>query len=99
MELLVHALSAVRSWLCVSRLVETLNQARVHHATYFPHPLTHYYCFLQALHDPLARNKTFEVCAEYTASRGLEMYELVAHLPDKSNNYLSPALATLEKNT
>lgn len=53
----------------------------------------------QALHDPLARNKTFEVCAEYAASSGLEMYELVAHLPDKNNNYLSPALATLEKNT
>ena len=54
---------------------------------------------LQALHNPLARNKTFEVCAEYAASSGLEMYELVAHLPDKNNNYLSPALATLEKNT
>jgi hypothetical protein len=54
---------------------------------------------LQALHDPQARNKTFEVCYEYTPEEGLEMYELVAHLPDKSNNYLSPALATLEKNT
>ena len=54
---------------------------------------------MQALHDPVARNKTFEVCAEYAAASGLEMYELVAHLPDKNNNYLSPALATLEKNT
>lgn len=99
MVILVHALSAVRSWLWVSGAVETLNQAFVHHAIQFHHRLIHYYSFLQALHDPLARNKTFEVCAEYAASRGLEMYELVAHLPDKSNNYLSPALATLEKNT
>ena len=56
-------------------------------------------CTLQALHDPLARNKTFEVCQEYAAAGGLEKYELVAHLPDRNNNYLSPALATLEKNT
>lgn len=54
---------------------------------------------LKALHDPLARNKTFEVCWEYTPEEGLETYELVAHLPDKANNYLSPALATLSKNT
>jgi hypothetical protein len=52
---------------------------------------------LKALHDPLARNKTFEVCWEYTPEAGLEQYELVAHLPDKSNNYLTPALATLRK--
>ena len=54
---------------------------------------------LKALHDPLARNKTFEVCWEYTPEEGLEQYELVAHLPDKANNYLSPALATLQRNT
>ncbi|GAB4821141.1 hypothetical protein N2152v2_008187 [Parachlorella kessleri] len=54
---------------------------------------------LKALHDPLARNKTFEVCWEYTPEEGLEQYELVAHLPDKSNNYLSPALASLRSNT
>lgn len=54
---------------------------------------------LKALHDPLARNKTFEVCWEYTPEQGLENYELVAHLPDKANNYLSPALATLQSNT
>lgn len=54
---------------------------------------------LKALHDPLGRNKTFEVCWEYTPEAGLEAYELVAHLPDKANNYLSPALATLQKNT
>ena len=34
----------------------------------------------------------------YTPEDG-SMYELVAHLPDKSNNYLTPALLTLEKNT
>ncbi|CAG9461795.1 unnamed protein product [Pedinophyceae sp. YPF-701] len=54
---------------------------------------------LRSMHDPLARNKTFEVCYEYTPEQGLETYELVAHLPDRSNNYLSPALATLESNT
>ena len=54
---------------------------------------------VKSLHDTAARNKTFEVCYEYTPERGLEMYELVAHLPDKSNNYLGPALAGLQKNT
>ena len=54
---------------------------------------------LKALHDPEACNKSFEVCYEYTPASGLEMYELVAHLPDKANNYLGPALAGLERNT
>lgn len=54
---------------------------------------------VKSLHDTAARNKTFEVCYEYTPEKGLEMYELVAHLPDKSNNYLGPALAGLQKNT
>lgn len=54
---------------------------------------------LKALHDATARNKTFDVCWEYTPEEGLESYELVAHLPDKANNYLSPALATLQRNT
>lgn len=54
---------------------------------------------VKSLHDPAARNKTFEVCYEYTPEKGLEMYELVAHLPGKSNNYLGPALASLQKNT
>lgn len=52
---------------------------------------------VKALHDPTARNKSFDVCYEYTDGQGL--YELVAHLPDKSNNYLTPALQLLEKNT
>ncbi|CAI5532276.1 unnamed protein product [Closterium sp. Naga37s-1] len=38
---------------------------------------------VKALHDPTARNKSFDV----------------AHLPDRANNYLTPALAQLEKNT
>jgi hypothetical protein len=54
---------------------------------------------LKALHDPLARNKAFDVGYEYAPDGGLTNFELVAHLPDKANNYLSPALAVLEKNT
>lgn len=52
---------------------------------------------VKALHDPAARNKSFDVCYEYTDGQGL--YELVAHLPDKANSYLTPALQLLEKNT
>ncbi|XP_076899316.1 protein HIGH CHLOROPHYLL FLUORESCENCE PHENOTYPE 173, chloroplastic-like [Bidens hawaiensis] len=54
---------------------------------------------VKALHDPTARNKSFDVCYEYVAEPGKELYELVAHLPDKANNYLTPALSALEKNT
>lgn len=54
---------------------------------------------VKALHDSTARNKSFDVCYEYVAEQGKELYELVAHLPDKSNNYLTPALSVLEKNT
>ncbi|KAK7349061.1 hypothetical protein VNO77_06111 [Canavalia gladiata] len=54
---------------------------------------------VKALHDTTARNKSFDVCYEYVAEDGKELYELVAHLPDKANNYLTPALAVLEKNT
>ncbi|KAL2635216.1 hypothetical protein R1flu_006695 [Riccia fluitans] len=54
---------------------------------------------VKALHNPTARNKSFDVCHEYTSEEGQGLYELVAHLPDKSNNYLTPALAVLEKNT
>ncbi|CAI5932149.1 unnamed protein product [Closterium sp. NIES-64] len=52
---------------------------------------------VKSLHDPTARNKSFDICYEYTDNAGL--YELVAHLPDRANNYLTPALAQLEKNT
>ncbi|CAI5470249.1 unnamed protein product [Closterium sp. Yama58-4] len=52
---------------------------------------------VKSLHDPTARNKSFDICYEYTDNSGL--YELVAHLPDRANNYLTPALAQLEKNT
>ncbi|KAJ8431523.1 hypothetical protein Cgig2_009760 [Carnegiea gigantea] len=54
---------------------------------------------VKALHDSTARNKSFDVCYEYIAEQGQELYELVAHLPDKANNYLTPALSVLEKNT
>ncbi|OVA19345.1 NADH:ubiquinone oxidoreductase intermediate-associated protein 30 [Macleaya cordata] len=54
---------------------------------------------VKALHDSTARNKSFDVCYEYMAEQGKELYELVAHLPDKANNYLTPALSVLEKNT
>lgn len=54
---------------------------------------------VKALHDSAARNKSFDVCYEYVAETGTQLYELVAHLPDKANNYLTPALAILEKNT
>ncbi|KAK2969540.1 hypothetical protein RJ640_003125 [Escallonia rubra] len=54
---------------------------------------------VKALHDSTARNKSFDVCYEYVAETGKELYELVAHLPDKANNYLTPALSVLEKNT
>ncbi|KAJ8538505.1 hypothetical protein K7X08_027726 [Anisodus acutangulus] len=54
---------------------------------------------VKALHDLTARNKSFDVCYEYVAELGKELYELVAHLPDKANNYLTPALSVLEKNT
>ncbi|PKI72586.1 hypothetical protein CRG98_006963 [Punica granatum] len=54
---------------------------------------------VKALHDSTARNKSFDVCHEYVSEQGRELYELVAHLPDKANNYLTPALSVLEKNT
>lgn len=54
---------------------------------------------VKALHDSTARNKSFDVCYEYVSEQGKELYELVAHLPDKANNYLTPALSVLEKNT
>ncbi|KAE9616352.1 putative 3,8-divinyl protochlorophyllide a 8-vinyl-reductase (NADPH) [Lupinus albus] len=54
---------------------------------------------VKSLHDTTARNKSFDVCYEYVAEEGRELYELVAHLPDKANNYLTPALSVLEKNT
>ncbi len=54
----------------------------------------------RALHEPEARNKTFDVAYEYTPAEGLQMYELGASIPQvKGANYLKPALATLQKNT
>jgi uncharacterized protein YbjT (DUF2867 family) len=54
---------------------------------------------LKALHDGLARNKTFEVCWEYTPEEGLESWDLLCHFPDKSTGYLTQALSPLQKNT
>ncbi len=53
---------------------------------------------LKALHDAEARNTSFDVCHEYAPADG-SRFELVAHLPEKNNNYLTPALAVLEKNS
>lgn len=54
---------------------------------------------LKALHDGLARNKTFEMCWEYTPEEGLESWDLLCHFPDKSTGYLTQALSPLQKNT
>ena len=58
---------------------------------------------VKALHDEEARNKSFDVCYEYGAGGaggGEEsQYELVQQVRGKSNNYLTPALSVLEKNT
>uniref|UniRef100_A0A383W3F2 NAD(P)-binding domain-containing protein n=1 Tax=Tetradesmus obliquus TaxID=3088 RepID=A0A383W3F2_TETOB len=54
---------------------------------------------LRALHEPEARNKTFDVCYEYQPDEGLQLYELVASIPSSSGNYLAAALSTLQKNT
>lgn len=54
---------------------------------------------LRALHEPAARNKTFDVCYEDQSEAGSDMYELIAHVPDRSNSYLKAAVASLVKNT
>lgn len=54
---------------------------------------------LRALHEPEARNKSFDVCYEYTPDEGLQLYELVASIPSQGGNYLAPALSPLARNT
>ncbi|EFJ50271.1 hypothetical protein VOLCADRAFT_58555 [Volvox carteri f. nagariensis] len=54
---------------------------------------------LRALHEPEGRNKTFDVCYEYQVDEDNALYELVAHVPDKRNNYLKAAVASLARNT
>ena len=55
---------------------------------------------VKALHAEDASNKSFDVCYEYGAAEGAEsQYERVANVPNRSNNYLTPALSVLEKNT
>jgi hypothetical protein len=51
---------------------------------------------VKALHETEARNKSFDVCFEAEVDGA---YEKVAMVAGKSNNYLAPALAVLEKNT
>ena len=51
---------------------------------------------VKALHETEARNKSFDVCFEAEIDGA---YEKVAMVAGKSNNYLAPALAVLEKNT
>ena len=51
---------------------------------------------VKALHETEARNKSFDVCFEAEVGGA---YEKVAMVAGKSNNYLAPALAVLEKNT
>ncbi|KAL6780678.1 HCF173 [Auxenochlorella protothecoides x Auxenochlorella symbiontica] len=54
---------------------------------------------LRALHCPEARNKTFAVCWEYAHDNDDGLYELVAHVPDRFNDYLSQALSTMQSNS
>ena len=55
---------------------------------------------LRALHDEQARNKSFDVCYEYSnAAGGDGGYEKIAQVTGTNDNYLTPALAVLEKNT
>lgn len=54
---------------------------------------------IRSLHMGEAVNKTFEVAYEFCPQEGLTKFELVAHMPAPTSNYLVPALATLERNT
>lgn len=54
---------------------------------------------VRSLHQPLARNKTFEVSQENVQSDSVQKYELIAHVRDKTTNYLGAGLFNLEKNT
>merc|ERR1712113_161522 len=53
---------------------------------------------LRCLHSSEARNKTFEVSNE-SDDADLEEFELVAHIPDRKNDYLATAVSGLERNT
>jgi hypothetical protein len=56
---------------------------------------------LRALHDPQARNKSFDVCYEYgnDVDGNNGGYEKIAQVVGTSDNYLTPALSVLERNT
>ncbi len=50
--------------------------SRAHTLTLYPPP--------RSLHEPAARNKTFDVCEEFESEEGQGMYEVVAHVPTES---------------
>lgn len=52
---------------------------------------------VKAMHDEQARNRSFDVGYEYDSQEAA--YELITQVKGKSNNYLTPALSVLEKNT
>lgn len=52
---------------------------------------------VKAMHDEAARNLSFDVGYEYESAESA--YELVDTVKGKSDNYLSPALAVLEKSS
>jgi hypothetical protein len=52
---------------------------------------------VKAMHDEQARNRSFDVGYEYDSQEAA--YELVTQVKGKSDNYLTPALSVLEKNT
>lgn len=54
---------------------------------------------LRSLHASEAVNKTFEVCYENIAEQSAMEYELAAHMPDSTNNFIKQALEGLERNT
>ena len=52
---------------------------------------------VKAMHDEQARNRSFDVGYEYDSQEAA--YELITQVKGKSDNYLTPALSVLEKNT
>jgi len=52
---------------------------------------------VKAMHDEEARNKSFDVGYEYESEQA--EYELITQVKGKSDNYLTPALKVLEKNS
>ncbi|KAB2611063.1 hypothetical protein D8674_019095 [Pyrus ussuriensis x Pyrus communis] len=56
-------------------------------------------CALKALHDSTTRNKSFDVCYEYIADQGKELYELIdafPHHPPLVRIYMQPETSSLQ---